>query len=243
MIQPPIASLASLVAMAAAVPASPSGEDRAQAAARRVTPTLTKALKPHGAAIGDPVFIRIVKEPRLCELWIKTQENDRYTLFKTYDIAGMSGSLGPKKKEGDMQAPEGFYATASGLLNPRSNYHLSFNIGYPNAYDTAQGYTGSFIMLHGKDVSIGCFAMTDPGIEEIYTLVSAALQQGQTRVPIQIYPFPITEENLQRHRESPHIGFWKQLAPAWQYTERHHAPAPVAVVSGAYTLPQTDKTP
>lgn len=239
----PLAGLSFLAAMAATVPTPPPGENRAQAAARRVSPALTEALKPHGAAIGDPVFIRIVKEQRLCELWIKTKKNDRYTLFKTYDIAGMSGTLGPKKKEGDMQAPEGFYATASGLLNPRSNYHLSFNISYPNAYDAAQGYTGSFIMLHGKDVSIGCFAMTDPGIEEIYTLVAAALQAGQTGIPIQIYPFPITEENLQRHRKSPHIGFWKQLAPAWQYTEHHHAPAPVAVVNGSYTLPSTDKKP
>ena len=242
-----LAGLATLAAMASTVPTPPSGENRAQAAAQRVSPALTEALQPHGASIGDPVFIRIVKEQRLCELWIKARDRQNYTLFKNYEIAGMSGTLGPKKQEGDMQAPEGFYSTCTGLLNPRSNYHLSFNIGYPNAYDTAQGYTGSFIMLHGKDVSIGCFAMTDPGIEEIYTLVTAALHAGQTSIPIQIYPFPMTEDNLHTHRNSPHIDFWRQLAPAWQYTEQHHAPAPVAVTEGTYTLPNPmqnkNKTP
>ena len=235
MIQPPIASLAFLAAMAAAVPASPSGEDRAQAAARRVTPALTEALKPHGAAIGDPVFIRIVKEPRLCELWIKTKEIDRYTLFKTYDVAGMSGKLGPKKKEGDMQAPEGFYATASGLLNPRSNYHLSFNIGYPNAYDAAQGYTGSFIMLHGKNVSIGCYAMTDPGIEEIYALTAAALRGGQAFFRVHAFPFRMSDERMDSLKtDGEWFDFWANLKEGYDYFEFLKRPPNVTVAEGKY---------
>ncbi|WP_257390938.1 L,D-transpeptidase family protein [Snodgrassella alvi] len=107
-----------------------------------------------------------------------------------------SGGLGPKKAEGDGKSPEGFYAMRKSLLNPNSNYHLAFNIGYPNAYDRSKSYTGSYIMIHGKCVSIGCYAMTDNGIEEIYALVIQALSSGQTQVPIHIFPFKMNTANM-----------------------------------------------
>lgn len=191
--------------------------DRAAAAMENVRPAL-------GAHFGKPVFLRIIKEKPELELWV--QENSQWRILKTYPVAGMSGTLGPKTAEGDCQAPEGFYAVLPRALNPRSSYHLSFNIGYPNAYDRSLGRTGSLIMVHGSNCSIGCFAMTDPGIEEIYTMVAQALHAGQPAVPVQIYPFEMTPARMQQEKGSPHYRFWQYLQPGWQYTRTHHAPYP-----------------
>ena len=171
---------------------------------------------------GCPVFIRIIKETRELELWL--QRHEEWQLLKIYPIAAMSGELGPKEAEGDCQAPEGFYRAVPTALNPHSNYYLAFNIGYPNSYDLSLGRTGSYIMIHGSNVSIGCFAMTDPGIEEIYTLVAEAFRAGQKYVPVQIYPFRMTPERMQQEKDHPHYDFWQHLYPGWQHTEERHEP-------------------
>ena len=174
---------------------------------------------------GKPVFIRIVKEDRDLELWV--QEADKsWHLLKIYHIFGMSGELGPKTAEGDNQAPEGFYRVYPLSMNPRSKFHLSFNIGYPNAYDRKLGRTGSFIMVHGDILSIGCFAMTDARIEEIYTMVNEAFKAGTVHVPVQVYPFRMTAERMLKERESEHFEFWQHLLPGWQHTETSCSPYP-----------------
>lgn len=177
-----------------------------------------------GAYFGSPLFIRIIKEERLLELWVR--QDGVWRILKPYPIAGMSGTLGPKVVEGDHQAPEGFYAITQHSLNPRSKYHLAFNIGYPNAYDRAQGRTGSYIMVHGGKESVGCFAMTDAGIEEIYTLINQALLAGQESIPVQIYPFRMTSQRMTAAQNSPHHAFWSLLQPGWLHTEQFHEPAP-----------------
>ena len=206
--------------------------NRADAARERVTPVLNSFLGLCGAKVGDPVFLRAVKEDSVLELWVKPDKAERYVLAKRYPIAAWSGKLGPKEKEGDKQTPEGFYEVEPSGLNPRSNYHLAFNIGYPNAYDRSLNRTGSFIMVHGRDVSIGCLAMTDPGIEEIYTMVEQALIHGQQRVPVQIYPFVPTPARLLKEMNSPPAAFWADMARAWDWTERTHTPARVNAVDG-----------
>jgi hypothetical protein len=118
---------------------------------------------------------------------------------------------GPKRREGDRQAPEGFYAVTPGLMNPNSAHYLSFDTGFPNAYDRAQGATGSALMVHGTCSSAGCYAMTDEGIAEIYALLREAFAGGQRAVQLQAYPFRMTPENLVRHRLDPNIAFWRQL--------------------------------
>jgi len=205
---------------------------RADMARERVTPVLNSFLDLCGAKVGDPVFLRAVKEDSILELWVKPAKEKRYVLAKRYPIAAWSGKLGPKEKEGDGQTPEGFYEVLPSGLNPRSNYHLSFNIGYPNAYDRSLNRTGSFIMVHGRDVSIGCLAMTDPGIEEIYTMVEQALVHGQKSIPVQIYPFVPTPARLWKEKNSPYIPFWEDLAHAWDWTERTHTPARMKTVDG-----------
>ena len=174
---------------------------------------------------GKPVFIRIIKEDRDLELWV--QEADKsWHILKSYHIFGMSGELGPKTAEGDEQAPEGFYRVYPHSMNPRSKFHLSFNIGYPNAYDRKLGRTGSFIMVHGDILSIGCFAMTDARIEEIYTMVNEAFKASTQYVPVQVYPFRMTDERMLKEQESEHFEFWQHLLPGWQHTETSCSPYP-----------------
>ncbi len=189
--------------------------DRVAAARENVQPQL-------GAFFGLPVFIRIVKESWLLELWV--QHEGTWQILKTYPIAGMSGTLGPKQAEGDEQAPEGFYDVVPERLTPRSRYHLGMNIGYPNAYDLSLGRTGSFIMIHGGNESVGCFAMTDEGIEEIYSMVYEAFRAGQKRVEVHIYPFEMTDARMQREKDSPHTDFWRSLQARWQHTHDKHEP-------------------
>lgn len=174
---------------------------------------------------GKPVFIRIIKEDRDLEMWV--QESDKsWQILKSYHIFGMSGELGPKTAEGDEQAPEGFYRVYPHSMNPRSKFHLSFNIGYPNAYDRKLGRTGSFIMVHGDILSIGCFAMTDARIEEIYIMVNEAFKAGTQCVPVQVYPFRMTDERMLKEQESEHFDFWQHLLPGWQHTETSCSPYP-----------------
>ena len=187
-----------------------------------------------GLSFGSAVYIRIFKEEAALEVWLR--HGAQYDLFKTYPICAESGTLGPKEREGDEQSPEGFYGVTASKLNPRSNYHLSFDIGYPNAYDRSLGRTGSLIMVHGNCVSIGCFAMTDPGIEEIYLLAQAALERGQQSFPVHVFPFRMTEENMRRHAPSRWASFWSDLKAGYDAFEAKHVPPDVDVRGGHYVV-------
>lgn len=184
---------------------------------RRVGPTVRTLLAQAGADPGAPVHIRIFKESRELEVWARAR--DQWRRVKTYPICAWSGDLGPKLREGDGQAPEGLYRVDAGLMNPASRYHLAFNLGFPNALDRANGRTGSFLMVHGACMSIGCFAMTDAGIEEIYLMVEAALAAGQKAVAVHAFPFRMTDERLARIDASPHREFWLDLAQAAKWFE------------------------
>jgi len=167
---------------------------------------LNKELAEHGLSLGSPVFIRIFKRSFELELWMK--RDGRFHLFKTYPICNWSGRLGPKLHEGDLQAPKGFYAVAASALNPNSRWHRSFNLRFPNMFDRHHGRTGSFLMVHGGCSSIGCYAMTNPQIDEIWSLVTTALAQGQNRIHVHILPFRLTTENLDRRKSIPWHAFW-----------------------------------
>ncbi|GAB4176761.1 MAG: hypothetical protein Kow0020_12700 [Wenzhouxiangellaceae bacterium] len=161
--------------------------------------------------IGNPVHLRIFKASRELELW--TQTPSGLALVRTYPICDVSGTLGPKRFEGDLQAPEGVYRITRENLNPNSEFHLALNIGYPNEYDRALGHTGSNIMIHGGCASRGCFAMSDYYIEQIYLLVEAALRNGQPAVVVEIYPFRMTDQALAAQAGSRWHDFWRALKP------------------------------
>lgn len=207
---------------------------RSMLAINRLTPRLITELKEKDLTFGAPVFIRIFKQERELELWVKGKE--RYQIFRTYKVAAMSGELGPKLKEGDRQAPEGFYHVTPARMNPNSRFHLSFNLGYPNAYDLANKRSGSALMVHGANVSIGCFAMTDPKIEEIYTLCDAALRGGQPYFRVHSFPFRMTRENMAKHKESRWFDYWKNLKTGYDWFEKHGTPPGVEVKDKSYVF-------
>jgi len=209
--------------------------DRAAAAAARVRPALQAALDALDLAWGAPAFVRVFKREARLELWLQGKEG-RYELFKCYPICTYSGVLGPKKRQGDRQAPEGFYRVARGQLHPRSQFHLAFNLGYPNAYDRAHGCTGDFLMIHGHCVSTGCYAMGDAAIEEIYTLLDGALQAGQEAVDVHAFPFALESVELDAQHAAEAFGFWSELKPGYDAFERSRMPPRVEVVGKAYRI-------
>ena len=202
---------------------------------RPPNPTLQDRLEARGFRFGAPAFIRIFKKEEILEVWLQ-KDSGEYALFLDYPICIYSGELGPKTREGDKQSPEGFYAVGREAMNPNSQYHLSFNLGYPNAYDRAHGYSGSMLMVHGKCVSIGCYAMGDRQIEEIYTLVGSALQRGQPYVRVHAFPFRMTDANLAAYSEHRWYDFWRMLKPGYDYFERYHQPPEIDVIGGQYAL-------
>lgn len=217
-------------------PVSSSDPERATLAAARVKPLLQPELEHLRLRVGSPVFLRIFKESAELELWMQPSSGGPFTLFRTYRIARHSGSPGPKTREGDGQAPEGFYFVTTKSLNSQSKFHLSFDLGYPNEYDRAHERTGSHLMVHGKRVSIGCYAMTDDSIEQIYTLVSAALRQGQPFVRVHCFPFRFTGDRLTRETHSPWHDFWSNLRDGYLAFEESRSPPDIVVRDRRYVV-------
>lgn len=200
--------------------------------------TTPLALTPVERSLSTELFIRIIKTTQtqdkgVLEMW-KRGEDDRFHLDGRFDICTWSGALGPKLREGDGQSPEGFYFVKPASLNPNSSYHLSFNLGFPNAYDRAHGRTGSFLMVHGHCVSIGCYAMTDDGIEDIYGDLEAAFTGGQSFVRVHIFPFEMTDEALALHTDDPNHEYWTNLKTGWDWFERERVPPNVTVSGKLY---------
>ena len=182
-----------------------------------------------------PVLIRIYKEESTLEVW-KQDRNGKFALLNSYPICKFSGNLGPKLMQGDYQAPEGFYDITSGQMNPNSSEYLAFNTGFPNAFDRSLGRTGSFLMVHGGCRSVGCYAMTDYAMEEIYGLVDEAFKGGQEKVQLQAFPFRMTTQNLASHAVDPNMAFWEMLkagSDAFLATEQ---PPRVAVCDRRYVF-------
>lgn len=193
-----------------------------------------------GVSETSPVLMRIFKEESKFEVW-KADATGRYKLLKSYDICKWSGKLGPKIKEGDRQAPEGYYFITPGLMNPNSAYYLSFNTGFPNAFDRANGRTGSALMVHGACSSRGCYAMTDEQIGEIYALARDAFKGGQKAFQLQAYPFRMTAENMARHWDDPNMPFWKMLKEGYDTFELTRREPKVDVCGRKYVFNSTPK--
>jgi len=197
-------------------------------------PLLEKAFKEKGLKFGNPVFIRIIKEDEVLEIWVKKEKT--YVLYKSYSICYFSGGIGPKKKKGDNKSPEGFYSVKPQHLNPYSTYHLSFDTGYPNEFDRSNSYTGSGLMVHGNCVSIGCYAMTDERIEEIYSIVHKSFDSGQELIKLNIFPFRMTEAKMNSHKNSEYYDFWKNIKEGYDYFEEQKIPPVVSVKNKKYVI-------
>jgi len=198
--------------LAESAPAAPEKATPAlpEKATRELPSALLSLLRQKKMPKLSPILIRIFKEESELEVWKQTTAG-RFELLKLYPICRWSGELGPKLHEGDYQAPEGFYAITPKLMNPNSSYYLAINMGFPNAFDAANDRDGSLLMIHGNCASVGCYAMTDEQIGEIYALARDAFLGGQPAFQVQAYPFRMTPANVARHRTNPNLPFWQML--------------------------------
>ncbi len=202
------------------------------------------------AGLKHPIarlYLRAIKDEKVLEIWGSDSEKSRHVLVKKHQVLAQSGILGPKRKEGDRQVPEGLYYI--NRFNPRSNFHLSLGINYPNPSDLILGdrdKPGSDIFIHGRAVSIGCLAMGDPAIEEIYLLALNAKNAGQTRIRADFFPFRMTSARLKaEEKRNPKLsGFWRNLAPFWQMFEADKVPSRYSIdKAGRYVFtPQKSRS-
>lgn len=213
-----------------------AGPARAAAARKRVEAQLKADLVELKLQWGAPVFLRALKAEGLLEVFVLSRDSHRYELFRSYPIAKQSGAAGPKLAEGDGQVPEGFYYADRSAMKSDSAFHLAINCGYPNSYDKKLGRTGSFIMIHGNCVSVGCLAMTDEKIEEIYSLCDAALLSGQPFFRIHFFPFRMTEENMAKEKNHPWYSFWQNLQEGYHLFEMNGYPPDCKVEGQRYTF-------
>jgi murein L,D-transpeptidase YafK len=215
-------------------------------ALKPLSPTMLSELQKKNMPLESPILVRIFKEEAELEVW-KQDSSGQFALLKSYPICRWSGELGPKIKQGDRQAPEGFYTITPGQMNPNSSYYLSFNLGFPNAFDKANERTGQFLMVHGDCSSAGCYAMTDEQMGEIYALGRESFFGGQKSFQVQAYPFRMTPLNLAKHRNSPHMAFWRMLKEGNDHFELTRAEPKVDVCDKRYVFnagdPAGAKTP
>lgn len=227
------------LAAVALVGASLAGCTSIDLSATAEAPKLSSKVKAEMSSKGmkqeSPVLVRIFKQESELEVW-KVDKTGTYALFKTYPMCRWSGKLGPKMKSGDRQAPEGFYHVSAGMLNPNSQYYVSFNLGYPNRLESALGYTGEALMVHGACSSSGCYAMTDQQVGEIYAIVQKSLESGQDRFQVQAYPFRMTAKNMALHRSDENMPFWRTLKEGYDSFELTRRQPKVSVCGRRYVF-------
>lgn len=196
---------------------------------------LKSLIEQKGMTEDAPILVRLFKEESEFEVW-KRDATGRFALLDTFEICRWSGKLGPKRAEGDRQAPEGFYTIRPGQMNPNSSYHLAFNLGYPNIFDQSHGRTGTHLMVHGGCSSRGCYAMTDENVQKIYTLARLAFRGGQREFQVQAFPFRLTPENMARHRNNENMAFWAMLKEGYDHFEVARQPVKVDVCERRYVF-------
>jgi murein L,D-transpeptidase YafK len=191
-------------------------------------------LADNGVMAGSPLYVRVFKKEEEMELWLHSPYG--YVPFKTYKICSWSGGLGPKLKTGDKQAPEGFYMVSASQMNPNSKYHLSFNLGYPNASDRAHRRTGAHLMVHGGCSSAGCYAITDEQVQEIFSLARDSFKHGENQFPVHAFPFRMTKANMKAHKAHKWYDFWVNLKQGYDHFEKHRRPPVVGVKNKRYVF-------
>lgn len=190
------------------------------------------------------VYIRSFKLDSEMEIWVKNSVTDTFQLYKSYRVCSLSGKMGPKRKEGDRQVPEGFYYIND--FNPNSNYHLSLGINYPNYSDkilSDQKKPGGEIYIHGNCLTIGCIPLTDEFIEEVYIMAVNAKNAGQDFIPVHVFPVKFGNSRSMDYLGTVSLNdndsqkFWVNLKGAYDYFEKHHK-LPVIMVNaqGKYVM-------
>lgn len=226
---------AAVLAMALTLAACQGTEFGSEKHQQPVSRSLINRMQSKDMELKSPIMVRLFKQESELEVWKKTKSGE-YALLETYDICKWSGKLGPKIKEGDRQAPEGFYEVTPGLMNPFSSYYLSFNLGFPNKFDRAHDRTGSNLMVHGACSSAGCYAMTDKQIADIYALGRDSFLGGQRKFQVQAFPFRMTPTNMAQHANSEHYEFWRMLKRGYDHFEVTKRPPAIEVCEKEYVF-------
>ncbi len=172
------------------------------------------------------LFIRVFKQEKILEVWASSTSDAVFKLAKRYAICRTSGNLGPKRREGDLQIPEGFYVIDR--FNPKSNFYLSLGVNYPNQADKILGEKGELggdIFIHGGCVTIGCVPITDEYIKEVYWLAVQAKSNGHAKIPVHIFPTKLDDHTMTRLKSTfPNndtlINFWKNLKIGYNWFEQ-----------------------
>lgn len=189
------------------------------------------------------IFLRAFKLERDLEVWVRADTFSQFALLHTYDICHLSGKLGPKRKQGDKQIPEGFYHVE--IFNPESRFLLSLGLNYPNESDriiTTAADPGGDIYIHGNCVTIGCLPITDDKIKELYCLAVMARDSGQEEIPVEIFPARLDAKNTALLKTkfgetSDLFKFWLTLKPAYDYFETNHRLPHITVgTNGKYII-------
>jgi murein L,D-transpeptidase YafK len=181
------------------------------------------------------IFIRVFKREQIVELWAAGANAGKFQLLKEYKVCADSGSLGPKRQQGDNQVPEGFYHIDR--FNPLSNFHLSLGVSYPNNSDKilgAKGRLGGDIFIHGNCVTIGCVPITDQGIKELYVIAIEAMSAGQPQIPVHIFPARLDKKGVKGlekefRNNKPLLDFWMNLKSGFDLFEENRRPPTVTV--------------
>lgn len=174
------------------------------------------------------LFIRVFKKESILEAWAKNKKDNTFTLVHSYSICSSSGTLGPKRKEGDLQVPEGIYQLNH--FNPVSNFYLSLGVSYPNASDkilSDKQHPGGAIYIHGNCVTVGCMPLTDDKIKELYVMAVEAKNHGQSKIAIHIFPSKLSASNLAILKDTfgehdTRISFWNNLKTIYDDFEQTH---------------------
>lgn len=191
-----------------------------------------------GLAPGNPMFLRIFKEENELELWLRSPAKPDFTLFKVYRLADWSGGPGPKLREGDGQAPEGFYFVPASRLRWETRHHLGIDLGFPNEYDSFHGRSGSGILIHGGKASRGSYVLPQADMEEVFVLAASALESGQSFFRVNVFPFRMSDQRMEKEwkRQPRWIDFWVNLKEGYDFFENVNAPPDVGLEAGRYVF-------
>jgi murein L,D-transpeptidase YafK len=195
---------------------------------------LKARLEGAGVKSGDPLFIRVFKAESELELWAR--KGDGFVLLATYPVCHWSGTLGPKQLSGDKQTPEGFYTVTRRQLHRSARHPQALNLGFPNVLDAEMGRTGSYLLVHGGCSSVGCFAMTNAVMAEIFELTEAAFRSGQAHLPVHVFPFRMTEANMAHYAGGEWQAFWSNLREGYEAFERTRVPPRINVCDKRYIV-------
>lgn len=202
---------------------------------RELPQKILTLMKAKGMRKNSPIMMRLFKNEHVLEIW-KQKDNGRYDMIANYNICAWSGTLGPKVKQGDRQAPEGYYTIRPYQMNPNSKYFLAINTGFPNAYDRANGRNGADLMIHGACSSSGCYSMTDANVQEIFAFARDAFAGGQKEFMLEALPFRMTAVNMAQYSSHPDYKFWQMIKEGYDYFELTHTPPKVDFCEKKYVF-------